>query len=83
MLIPKIQQPEIGNVQGTRGFYRCSRRCSVWLRRLRAVIAAAPMPTVGLVSWWPADGNALDIAAGNNGTTHDGVTYAPGMVGQA
>ena len=38
---------------------------------------------MGLVSWWPADGNALDIAGGNTGTPYDGVTYAPGMVGQA
>ncbi len=48
-----------------------------------APAAAAVLHPVGLVSWWPADGDALDIAGGNDGTPHDGVTYAPGMVGQA
>lgn len=46
-------------------------------------VSASVLPAVGLVSWWPADGNALDIAGGNSGTAHDGLTYAPGMVGQA
>src|SRR5438445_2694060 len=48
-----------------------------------AAAAATALPPVGLVGWWPGDGDALDIAGGNNGTAHDGVTYAPGMVGQA
>jgi hypothetical protein len=42
----------------------------------------APVPS-GLVAWWPGDGNALDIAGGNNGTLVGGVTYANGEVGQA
>ena len=37
----------------------------------------------GIVSWWPAEGNANDIISGNNGTLVGGVTFAPGMVGQA
>ena len=40
-------------------------------------------PPSGLVSWWPADGNAADIYGANNGTLQDGVTFAPGIVGQA
>jgi hypothetical protein len=35
------------------------------------------------VSWWPGNGNALDIVSGNNGSLSNGVTYAPGEVGQA
>jgi hypothetical protein len=42
----------------------------------------APVPS-GLVAWWPGDGNALDIAGGNNGTLVGGVTYTIGEVGQA
>ncbi len=37
----------------------------------------------GLISWWPAEGNADDIAGTNNGTLENGVTFAPGEVGQA
>ena len=40
-------------------------------------------PPAGLVSWWPADGNALDIVGGNNGILEGGVTYTNGEVGGA
>jgi uncharacterized repeat protein (TIGR01451 family) len=40
-------------------------------------------PPSGLVSWWPGEGNADDIQDGNNGTLQNGVTFAPGKVGQA
>src|SRR5437588_307211 len=36
----------------------------------------------GLVGWWPAEGSAIDVANGDNGTG-SAVTYAPGEVGQA
>src|SRR5205814_7834235 len=36
----------------------------------------------GLVGWWPAEGNANDIAGANNGSLVGGVTAtAPGLVG--
>ncbi|MGA2751145.1 MAG: C10 family peptidase [Verrucomicrobiota bacterium] len=37
----------------------------------------------GLVSWWPADLNADDVAGTNNGTLENGTTFAPGEVGGA
>ncbi len=37
------------------------------------------VPT-GLVAWWPADGNANDIAGTNHGTLANGVALAPGKV---
>ena len=40
-------------------------------------------PPQDLVSWWPADGNADDIADANNGTLVGGATFAAGQVGQA
>ena len=40
-------------------------------------------PPSGLVSWWPGDGNANDIAGSNNGTLQGGATFAPGLVGKA
>jgi hypothetical protein len=39
-------------------------------------------PPTGLVSWWPGNGNALDIVSGNNGVLSNGVTYTPAEVGQ-
>ena len=40
-------------------------------------------PPANLVSWWPGDANADDIIGTNNGTLHNGVTFVPGIVGQA
>jgi hypothetical protein len=40
-------------------------------------------PPEGLVSWWPGDGDAEDLAGQNDGTLENGATFAPGMVGQA
>jgi hypothetical protein len=41
-----------------------------------------PAPS-GLVSWWPAEGNANDIIGTNNGVLEGGLGFAPGEVGQA
>src|SRR5215472_14362233 len=41
-----------------------------------------PAPS-GLVGWWPAEGNANDIAGANNGTLLGDVTFTNGEVGQA
>jgi len=40
-------------------------------------------PPSGLVSWWPGDGNALDIVGPNNGSLVGGVTFSTGKVDQA
>ncbi len=40
-------------------------------------------PPSGLVSWWPGDGNANDIAGPNTGVLSGGATFAPGFVGEA
>ena len=34
-----------------------------------------------MVSWWPGDGNTLDIQGGNNGSLQGGATFAPAEVG--
>ncbi|MGP8054830.1 MAG: protease pro-enzyme activation domain-containing protein, partial [Limisphaerales bacterium] len=46
------------------------------------VMLCDPVPS-GLVSWWPGEGNANDIAGTNNGTLEGGVTFVGGEVGQA
>ncbi len=40
-------------------------------------------PPSDMVSWWPGDGDADDIADGNNGTLENGAKFADGMVDQA
>jgi hypothetical protein len=55
---------------------------SIWPTNSFGQIGCDPAPS-GLVSWWPAEGNANDIIGGNNGTLENGVTFAPGEVGQA
>lgn len=37
----------------------------------------------GLVSYWPGDGNASDVAGGNSGILLNGANYRPGASGQA
>jgi branched-chain amino acid transport system substrate-binding protein len=37
----------------------------------------------GLVNFWPADGNAVDVAGGNNGALINGAGFGPGVTGQA
>ena len=39
-------------------------------------------PPAGLVAWWPAEGNASDVAGTNHGTLQNGATFATGYVGQ-
>jgi Concanavalin A-like lectin/glucanases superfamily len=41
-----------------------------------------PAPS-GLISWWPADGDALDLQDSNHGTLQNGATFGTGKVGQA
>ena len=40
-------------------------------------------PPSGIISWWSAEGNALDQAGTNNGALMGPVTYTNGEVGQA
>ncbi len=53
-----------------------------------AVLAVNPAPsctapTTNLISWWRAEGDALDQAGWNNGTNAGNATIGPGRVGQA
>ncbi|MBI5386505.1 MAG: hypothetical protein HZA90_17690 [Verrucomicrobia bacterium] len=44
--------------------------------------SCTPSPS-GLVGWWPAEGNANDLAQGDHGTLQNGATITNGVVGQA
>ncbi len=43
----------------------------------------APTCVSNMISWWPGQGNALDIVSNNDGTLQNGVGFAAGEVGQA
>jgi predicted outer membrane repeat protein len=40
-------------------------------------------PPSGIISWWPAEGNAVDIRGGNDGSLYATASFAGGKVGQA
>src|SRR5262249_15450504 len=40
-------------------------------------------PPRALLAWWAADGNGKDRAGAHHGTLKGGVTFAPGIAGQA
>ena len=47
------------------------------------VAAQCVSPPPDMVSWWPGDGDALDIIGSSHGTPQGGVTFAAGKVSQA
>jgi hypothetical protein len=49
----------------------------------QTITATGTTIPAGIISLWSADGNANDIVGSNNGTLVGGVTFAPGVVGQA
>ena len=56
----------------------------IWdLQFVSAFGPSCASPPVGLVGWWPGEGNFRDIAGSNNGVSVSSVTFAPGEVGQA
>lgn len=57
-------------------------RSNVWLLQLRSAPTCLP-PPAGLVSWWPGENQANDLAGGNPGTPQNGAGFAPGKVGTA
>jgi hypothetical protein len=40
------------------------------------------LPPLGLLGWWPGDGNANDIQLGSDGIPMNGASFAPKLVGQ-
>jgi len=50
---------------------------------LTVVEQSLSRPSEGLVGWWPAEGDANDVFGLSDGALVNGVTFAPGMVGQA
>ncbi len=47
-----------------------------------AIGATMTISTIGLIGFWTGDGDAIDIANGNDGTL-EGATYDTGVIGQA
>src|SRR5271169_3633494 len=54
----------------------------IWLASREALQGGCAPPSSGIVSWWPAEGNAVDVQGTNNGTFTN-PAYGFGEVGQA
>ncbi len=48
-----------------------------------ALAADCQPPPASMTGWWAGNGNALDSAGVNNGSTENGAGFAPGQVGDA
>jgi plastocyanin len=71
------------NQAGTFSYF-CALHCAFGMTGLVHVVGpACTPPPSGMVGWFPGDGNAREIANGNNGTLHGGAIFAAGEVGQA
>jgi hypothetical protein len=55
--------------------------CFTEVQQVVAQSCVAPIP--GIVSWWPGDGHADDLADGNDGTLLGDTTFGSGLIGQA
>ena len=84
-----IVRPEIGSTNSNWGGVNTN-TCSAPSQTITVTfsgpgLAAPPCatPPSGVVSWWPAEGDANDIQGSNDGTPVGTVTFAPGEVGQA
>ena len=51
--------------------------------QLRPEVLQCTLAPAGLISWWPGDGDAIDIRSFNNGTLQGSATFSVGEVGQA
>ena len=71
-----------GSLKRAAGKRSAGRRLLLEHLEERTLLTAIPAPA-GLISWWPGDGHAADIAGSNDGTSMNGATYAAGKVGQA
>ena len=85
-IIPNVQLANAGNysvlisnAQGTATSSLAYLSVVAPLTNSPGAVLAPP----GRVDWWPADGNAIDIFGGINGTPQNGFTYAPGESGLA
>ena len=60
--------------------YFCAAHCSFGMT---GVVNVCAPPPANMVSWWAAEGNAMDALDNNDAILGGGATFAPGKVGQA
>jgi hypothetical protein len=75
------QGPMVFTADGGRAFALTDGRRKLAIFDLSANTCAPP--PAGLVTWWPGDGHAGDVHAGNDGLLRGGAAFAPGFSGQA
>src|SRR5690348_18297527 len=74
---------ETPSVPANRGLcLLCSAMALLVFATPSAPAANCDPPPSGIVSWWPGEGNALDIQGTNNGIFTN-AAFGPGEVGQA
>jgi plastocyanin len=62
--------------------YFCAAHCEYGMTgTINVAPAACTAPPLGMAGWWAGEGNARDIASGDNGTLQD-VAFVAGKVGQ-
>jgi plastocyanin len=61
--------------------YFCAPHCPFGMTGTINVAAGCTPPPSGMAGWWAGEGNARDIASGDNGTLQD-VAFVAGKVGQ-
>jgi hypothetical protein len=81
LTLPNVQSGNAGNYSVVITNLYGAATSSVAALTLAAPPCAAPAS--GMVSWWRAEGDVLDIQDGNAGVLIGNTTYGPGRVGQA
>jgi RHS repeat-associated protein len=81
LILPNVQMTNAGHYSVVVSDYSGSVTSSQAV--LTVVIAPCTQPPSGLVSWWPGDDNASDIAGTNNGILEGPMRFTNGEVGYA
>jgi hypothetical protein len=83
LTLTNVQAANAGNYSVVVSNFAGAVTSAVAVLTLNAPISCAS-PAIGLISWWPGDGTANDVAGGNNGTLQGGASAsAPGFDGSA
>jgi hypothetical protein len=77
-----------GKTHGANNKYTINQFMKAWQSQHSAVVtihsqATTPCTPPGMVGLWLGEGNANDAIAAHNGSIFNGVTFAPGEVGQS
>ena len=81
--ITSLKMKMIFRYAGWRGTWVLVACLTLFSNLAQAGIQVCALAARGLVSWWPAEGNADDVTFTNNGVLVGGAGFAGGVVGEA